>query len=473
MIFAQNFMIVFGQKIDSRKYIKILFVCFILIILYRLLILWRNMQKSFSEPIIFDFYLTEIKYNCLYQANGKYIFVLPNCAAYETNRQYRVIAKTKLSSDNGSVFHKNIDITSFTPIKKNSLLDFFQLNTIGTYLRQSRKDMISLIRSTFNRHFSPLSASLAVSLVLGSQTSPLPKWQRHEFITLGLSHLVAVSGTHLHLFIFFFQGLFAFTKRRRLLCIMTISVAIIFSWLVGNPASALRALLMLILTLIVGNFLLSSANQFYNLFLSVLLILLLGENYFSGAGLYLSLAATLAVIIASLVYRDLTRHRLWREQSFLLIHGVSWQNIIFRFYSLIKQLLQTALFVQFLILPVQIYFFKTFSPLNFVTSAFFSALFAFFILSLIVLAALTLIFGYWWWGQQLIIAPLALLIRIPLELSLGLISFIVDFFSLFTFSAFSLPWYIYLLYLFLLINGAFFYRHWRSHRFDYADNPIF
>lgn len=464
---------VFTKNNDSTSYTKILFVCFILIVCGRLLIYWRNFQKPQTKLIRFSIFLTEFKSNCLYQAKGKYIFALPNCTSYEVNQRYQVVARAIPMNDNQRFLLKNIDVILFIPIQNNFFLDFFQSNLFARYLRQLHRHMIALIHSTFSRHFSPLSATLATSLVLGGQTSPLSKWQRDEFIALGLAHLVAVSGTHLHLFVFFFQGICLFGKHRRLLGIVTILVAIIFSWLAGNPASALRALLMLIFSLIASNFLRCFSNQFYYLFLSALLMLLLGESYLSGAGLYLSLTATFAVIFAGLMHKDFAYQRAWREQCFQLVYVAHWQKLIFCFCSAIKRLLLTALLVQLLILPVQIFFFNNFNPLSFVASAFFSVLFSFFILSLIVLAVLTLIFGYWWWGQQLILAPLALLIKIPLELTLGFISFIADYFSLFTFSFSAVPWYFYLFYLCLLFTCLFYYSHWRLNNLNYADDSVF
>lgn len=461
------------KKTDSCKYTKIFFVCLIMLLFFRLIFFWRNMQKQSKTAFSFDFYLSRIDRNCYYQAKGIYSFELPNCATYELNRDYLVVARQSLATDNDKQYLKNIDVMSFTPIKQNTILGFFHLKFMSKYLRQFREGVIALIKSTFYRHFSPLSAPLMVGLVFGNQTSPLPKWQREEFITLGLSHLIAVSGTHLTIFIFLFNSLFISAKHCRLFGVVVIIAACFFSWLAGNPASALRALFMLVFTLITRNFLLSFLNQFYNLFLTVLLMLLLEVNYLGNAGFYLSVSSTLAVLMATLFICDRQDVRLWRECCWQLKFTNYRSILIFRFCSFIKQLLLTALFAQLLILPVQVYFFKTFNLLSFVSSAFFSVLFAFFILAAICLSVLVIIFGYWWWGQQIIIAPLALLIKVPLELILDFISFISAFFSPFTISQLVFPWYFYFVYLLLMMVATLIYCRWRRRRFNYADNSIF
>ncbi len=133
------------------------------------------------------------------------------------------------------------------------------------------------------------------------------------FSRLGITHILALSGTHitlLSLALSRIMGTLGFSKRTERIALIITTVA--FMILVGFPSSVLRAGIMVIIsTLLV--MLSGSSDSITSLFVALALILLIEPHAVLDLGLTLSFLATLAI----LVYADYLRQERERDTSYL------------------------------------------------------------------------------------------------------------------------------------------------------------
>ena len=111
----------------------------------------------------------------------------------------------------------------------------------------------------------------------------------------GISHIVAVSGMHLA---FIMQFITLLTRRKKLIAAIGIPAVLFFMAMTGFPASAVRAGVMQLFVL-TAYLLKREADPLTSLSASLLVILLVNPDAVGSAGLQLSFAATLGLILVS------------------------------------------------------------------------------------------------------------------------------------------------------------------------------
>ena len=442
------------------RYIKAALVLLILLFCGYSYNFYRNLFSPASEYLQFDFYLPQVSENCYYQAKSRYSFILPNCSNYQPGHHYHVKARLPRKTDNEFDYYKKIDILEFNLIEANRIFAFFHLDTLRANLAVLRLRWQHKIIEVFAEYFSFDGAYLATSLVLGSKVKPLPPVLRDEFIILGLSHLVTVSGFHLHLLMLFISGGASDFLPLKLKFFALLFWGCFYSWLVGNPPSLLRALLMLIFTLICRTFLFKYPTSFYLLFQTVIWLVFTQENYLINIGFLLSISATFGVLLACRwwSWRDLSKGDIVPFPQ--LIAGKIYPLWLVKIYLGIKRVLFVSLVVQLITLPVQIFFFQLINPAGFILSALFSWLLAPLILMCFTIAILSLMVSDYFYLRQWLLAPLSLVAKVLLDWVLQYVHQVSALFSPLVMRNLVVFWPYWLIY-YLLIFCLFYY--WRQH----------
>ena len=157
----------------------------------------------------------------------------------------------------------------------------------------------------FDRIFPRKSASLAKALLLGDRYE-LSEIIERDFRRIGISHILALSGTHLVLivgFIMYFIKFITQNDKLRFICVALISLFTIL--LTGASPSILRAGLMLIYYQ-AGYLLREKSDIMTTLFAVTSGIVIFDPFSILDAGLILSFSATLGIALFSSIVRDIS-----------------------------------------------------------------------------------------------------------------------------------------------------------------------
>ncbi len=139
--------------------------------------------------------------------------------------------------------------------------------------------------------------ALIVSLLLG-KSELLNPTIRASFRSLGISHILAISGMHISILIFGVQFLLkSFNAGKRLRLLMLIVITVFYVGVSGASASSLRASLMFF-TVCLSTFARRDADSYTTLGLAVMVIMLAQPYSALDIGLWLSFLATFGVITA-------------------------------------------------------------------------------------------------------------------------------------------------------------------------------
>lgn len=153
----------------------------------------------------------------------------------------------------------------------------------------------SAMKKQIDDHFSNESSALIKAILLGDK-SDLSKELKRDFKTLGLSHLLAVSG--LHLSVLFGLWSLILTKLQvplKLRCVILIPLALFFSALCGFSPSVLRSSIMLILFLL-SKVVDEESDSFTSLLFSASFMVFLSPYGVLDVGFLLSFFATLGIL---------------------------------------------------------------------------------------------------------------------------------------------------------------------------------
>ncbi|MBQ6449824.1 ComEC/Rec2 family competence protein [bacterium] len=215
------------------------------------------------------------------------------------------------------------------------------------------------------------NASLVLGLVLGSSMADFTSGFKAIIKQLGLSHMVAVSGFHLGVLFAFTSGIFTSIFSRKLAVLATIIFLAWYSLLVSTPLSLVRALFMLILSLIGRNYFYKYTNSFLILLQVFLFMSLLSVLNIFNVGLQLSFLSTAGIqLFANYFSCSSSVFALTLRENFL-------KTLLTRLVVLIKASILTSLSAQLMSLPVIINVFGELAPLGFVSTLIFSSLLTF------------------------------------------------------------------------------------------------
>ncbi len=188
-------------------------------------------------------------------------------------------------------------------------------------------------------------AGILLSLILGDK-SKLPPGFEDDMRTVGLSHVMAVSGMNVSLISGFFLLLFL---RRRAGAAAAIPAVILFAFITGAGASVVRAVIMQII-LLAALLLGERAESTNSLFVTAAFMLVMNPYAVQDAGLWLSFFSTLGLT------RYGARFRAAMMKPFRVL---PWP--VRRLISLPVTMLATTLTAQVFVLPILVFLFGSFS----------------------------------------------------------------------------------------------------------------
>jgi len=262
-----------------------------------------------------------------------------------------------------------------------------QNKDLGYYLSQVR----NYFWHNLDDYLVEPASSLAKATLLGAQREFSPEL-RSIFSKVGLSHIIAISGSHMVIIVWLIQSLLlSFGLRRQSVFVFLLITLVFYLALINWLPSALRSCLMVMITLF-GPFLGRASLSVYSLVL-VADVLAIANPY-------------------------LLRYDLGFELSFLSVLGLIFysrylENIFSRLPDVfkIREVLATTLAAQFFIWPLITYNFGILSVI--------SPLANFLILPLatliLIFGFILAIFGYWPLLGQLAAWPLFILFKIMVE----------------------------------------------------------
>ncbi len=192
------------------------------------------------------------------------------------------LSQRSFTSKNIYIGAKALSTVSFTGDLAHGILPFFgRLN--------------NAICQRLSYVLSEESAGLVCALLFGNR-SLLPETLERDFMTLGITHMLVVSGMNIALIAGEFDLLFsAFTKRKRILSLFSCAICLFYMALCEFSLSVVRAAIMQIIYRIAPN----AAREYdshTSLFIALGIIVLINPGAVFDVGFLLSFFATLGII---------------------------------------------------------------------------------------------------------------------------------------------------------------------------------
>ena len=240
-----------------------------------------------------------------------------------------------------------------------------------------------------NANISSNRLEIIKALFLG-QRQDIDQETNNQYSQAGAIHILAISGLHIGILLFFFKTLLKPLERFRygkiILPFLLIFILWSFALLSGLSASVVRAVTMFSF-ITIGMYMRRETNIYNTLGSSILLILLIRPNFLFDVGFQLSYCAVFSIVTIQPLFA-----KLWKSSN----------KIIQYFYDI----LTVSFAAQIGVLPLSLYYFHQFPGLFFLTN-----------LVVIPLLTLILVCG--------MIALLFAVMRIPTEIFIHLLSFLV------------------------------------------------
>lgn len=310
-----------GKRRDSVGKIAVRFISAAVAVALAATLMYCTVDKQMlaAEKLVgteakIEAIITEVKSETVY--SGSYIADITSVSGEKTSLTARLETEFSADFEVGDVLRAQVTFEKLTDdgaydLKTNGFRrGVTVLAVVGAdedaLLISHRDGVISAVNDLRERIAAVLSVSaelsggdagLAGTLFVGDKTQ-LDGIVRRDFVYVGISHLLAVSGTHLSVLI---GGLELILKRLTLhktpRTIILIAVTVLYMGLTGFSASVLRAGLMLILYQL-SYFVGREADRVTALFVSVAAIITVSPFAAADVGLLLSFSAMLACITA-------------------------------------------------------------------------------------------------------------------------------------------------------------------------------
>ena len=350
------------------------------------------------------------------------IYELPSTKRNEGGFDYMQYLKTKKIS--GIV---DVSLNEIKVIEEN------KAPLIKTIMHNLKNSLIAKITQILPKD----TAGICIGLLLGDKTLISEEIQ-NNFKQSSLSHMLAISGAHISyilLGITTFLHILKFHKRWSK--IIVIVFLIFFMALVGFTPSVTRACIMSIISLLAG-ILFRKPNIYQNLAISSIIILLINPYSLLDIGFQLSFGGTIGIV---LLMKNKEKPKLETEQN-------KENNLVYKIFNYIKQIIKVSISANLVILPIMIYHFNTISATFLISNILASPI-----------LAISLILGLIFIIFSLIFKPIAIVISYFLNLTLQSLIQITNFASKLPYSQILIstprPWQIALYYLILLNAKTF------------------
>ena len=332
------------------------------------------------------------------------------------------------------IFKKNRKIIAFSLFLIFFALGLMRINFDQKFLSENFKtnnnskyflNFKEKIQTMINKNIPYPESSLLSALILGNKEN-LDFELKENLSKTGLSHLVAISGFHLAIFsIYLSQYLIKIGFWRKTANILTIILSWLYIFLVGLPASAVRAGIMITIFLLAQELGRLAIGERVILYTALIMLLINPLLLRFDIGFQLSFLAVLGIIY----YKDFFEKRL---NQIKILEKIK-----------INEILATTLSAQVFIFPLLIFYFKNF-PLLFIFTN---------ILTLPIFPIL-MFAGIFFLILSLILPLFSLIFAFPAIVFLKYFLFIVNFFSKIKFSSIKIelnPLFLLPTYLFLLL----------------------
>lgn len=271
-------------------------------------------------------------------------FEKPSSARNEGGFDYQQYLKTR--GIVGMVTVKNEDVL---PLQKN------QANWLESKIFSLKNTFIEKIKSILPKS----TQGVCIGLLLGDKTL-IPEDTKEDFRKSSLSHMLAISGAHVSYLLLGITSFLSTIKlHKRWSKLIVIVFLIFFMALVEFTPSVTRACIMAILTLL-ADIVFRKSNVYQNLGISSFIILLANPYALLDIGFQLSFGGTIGIVIFMNQKSKKAQSELQvKENSLLLLNPKSkW---ISKVLTNIKQIITVSLYANFIILPIMLYHFNTFS----------------------------------------------------------------------------------------------------------------
>lgn len=249
-------------------------------------------------------------------------------------------------------------------VKKSKLIDIS-----GDFFLKAKVGFGNMLEKNL-RNLSPENKELAKSIILANDDQSLLK----DMKTIGLAHLIAISGTHINIIFDLFLNIGSFFTRKRIyLSLVSLLILFFYAFIIGFPPAVLRAIIMTLIREIAikKEEVFDPVNALSS---SILLILILNPYNLFSSGLILSSFASLTIyIIYPRLKKKFFSFFLWNREFFSPILFIS--------------------VLQIFLLPIQLYYFGYFSFVSLISNIVIGPLFEL-ILSILILGLIFSSFMY-------------------------------------------------------------------------------
>lgn len=203
-----------------------------------------------------------------------------------------------LSNTNPKLYNYKLNLLSngiFTTatLRNNNLLEVKK--GYHSFLQNLRLNFINKIEEVFDKYLSDRNNSLMKSIVLGDY-SYIEEDEIKGFRDLGIAHVIAVSGLHIGLISVVIIFTLSFVGINKKISILIALLAIwIYGFIIGMPASVLRANISISL-LLISHILAKPYDSINTLSFALLVLLLINPFWCFNLGFQLSFIATFFIL---------------------------------------------------------------------------------------------------------------------------------------------------------------------------------
>jgi competence protein ComEC len=250
---------------------------------------------------------------------------------YEKITDSKAVQVLKLKSEDGLIFYTTLKNFPFS-VKGQKLelevwsgrISFYEyLTSFYAYSKVLHIYKTSTLKERFNSYIAKKHENQEIANIYQAlfTAAPLSKELQASFSTLGVSHLLAISGFHLGvlsaLLFFLIKPVYSFTQdryfpyRNSKLDIFLIMAAVLLAYLLflDSPASLLRSFAMLIIGFVIYDRGIKIVSM-QTLFLSVLLLLSFFPKLVFALGFWLSVSGVFYIFLFLIHFKDLSK--LWQ-----------------------------------------------------------------------------------------------------------------------------------------------------------------
>lgn len=327
----------------------------------------KKIVSQLDEELFYSNY-SNFKYGDIVSIKGK--IVIPK----KLNNLHEFDYKKYLNSRNivGSI--TTYDAKKVSKIKNNLL----------SYIYRFRDDLEYIIDNKFSKN----EATLFKSMLYGDDSN-LDEEIKNNFTKLGLSHLLAVSGSNVGVVTLILYYLFNKIKVNSYISFF-ITILVLFSFCVisGFEISLIRASIIAIIAMfaVISKI---KFNKYFSLLLTLTIMLIYNPFCIFNVSFILSFTAFTGLLLFSQQIQSLFDVYITKVFGLSNVIKIKSKNCnffitsLYKFIKSISNILSLYFSVQILILPVQIYFFHSFNLISILSN-----------LIIYFISSMQLIFGY-------------------------------------------------------------------------------